>query len=253
MKTRFSHRTSNRSPVRTLATIAAVVILVILFILRLAFPGALVVLAAPFFSLGTYLSGVIALPQNSATLAANDAALQAKNQALAEENATLAKRLADLGASKKGGGVIAGVTARPPQSPYDALVVGAGTDDGVYVGMRAEANGIPVGTVESASGGSARVALYSAPGRDTEGWVGSKNVPVTLHGEGGGSFSADIPKDAQIVEGDAVYLPGPGAVPAGTITKIVTDASSPRATLRIRPAANPFTLTWVSLMPSPAP
>lgn len=246
MKTRYSRRTHSLSPLAALGLGVAVVILLMGFLLRVVFPGALVALSAPLFSFGTYLSGIIQLPGNSAALTARVADLEQQNKTLAEENATLAKRLGDQGETT---GIIAGVIARPPQSPYDALIIGAGTNDGVGAGMRVEVSGVPVGSVESATAQSARVALSSSPGRDTEGWIGKSNVPVTLHGEGAGAFSADIPKDAPVVEGDMVYVPGPGALPVGTVTKIITEASSPRAVLHIRPSINPFTTTWVSIVP----
>lgn len=251
MKTRFSRRTDRLSPARKIALIAAGVVILILGLLRLFFPGALIALTAPLHGAGEYLT-LHLFPGNAVTLARENAALKEENAALLAKNADLAAARADIGEEAESG-IYAGVLARPPGSPYDSLIIGKGNDAGVFVGMRVLAGGVPVGTIVSASGGSARVALYSAPGTDTDGWAGAARVPVTLHGEGGGGFSADVPKDAKIAEGDLVYLPGPGALAAGTIVAIESQPSSARATLRIRPAANPFTMTTVRVVASPAP
>lgn len=252
MKTQYFRRHKQYlSPVQGVAAAVAVVLIAVLAVLRIFFPGALAAVAAPLWSAGDYLAVHAGFPKGSAALQAEVDRLRAENAALASENRILAATAGDEAA--KSAGIMAGVLARPPQSPYDALIIAKGNDDGVYAGMRVLAAGVPVGVVESASSGSARVVLYSASGQESEGWIGTAKTPVTLHGLGAGAFAADVPREAGAAEGDIVYLPGPGALPMGTVMKVESSASSPRAILRIRPYANPFTMTSVHVVATPSP
>ncbi|HRH55963.1 MAG TPA: rod shape-determining protein MreC, partial [Candidatus Paceibacterota bacterium] len=146
--------------------------------------------------------------------------------------------------------VLAGVLVRPPVSPYDTLILDQGSSAGVEAGMRAEgAGGLPIGIVESASANSSRVILYSAPGKETESWAGEARIPITLRGEGSGAMSATVAREAGIVAGDLVYVSGPGAIAIGSVVAVDNDPSSPRSRINVRPLANPFSMTWVTLVP----
>jgi cell shape-determining protein MreC len=201
---------------------------------------------------GDFFTAQSRLGGDAISLQATVDQLQAENERLRNENAVVTAQLRDQDATIMQG-VTAGVMARIPLSPYDVLIVGKGSDDGVYEQMRAFSNGIPVGTVESVSGKSARIALYSAPGRESEGWLGENRIPVTVRGTGAGTFSADVSRDATVVAGDLVYIPGPGALPIGTVVSIETHPSAPRSVLSIRPMVNPFTMTNVLIVASPSP
>ncbi|HUY62210.1 MAG TPA: rod shape-determining protein MreC [Candidatus Paceibacterota bacterium] len=194
--------------------------------------------------------------ENSATLAAQNDALSAentalayKNQALLEENANLTALLGTAPAPKKG--ILAGVLARPPESPYDTLVVAAGADAGVTRGMEAfGAGGVPLGVVTTVHTDVARVTLFSAPDMITGGWAGSTSVPITIRGAGAGALDASIQRSAGIAAGDTVFVPGPGMLPIGIVARIDGDPSAPTVTLRIQPMTNVFSLVWVTLRDS---
>ncbi len=64
---------------------------------------------------------------------------------------------------------------------------------------------------------------------------------------GAGSFSSTIPQTSSVAVGDTVYVPGPGALPIGTVIKIDTDASSPTEVLHVQPLVNLFSITWVEI------
>ncbi len=170
---------------------------------------------------------------------------------LRNENMRLAARIADEGQGTEGTEAL--VSARPPMTPYDMLVLDKGTDDAVYDGMRVYARGVFIGLIENASRQSSKASLFSAPGRETEAWVGDARIPITLQGAGAGSFRANAPREAAIAVGDTVYLPGAGATPAGVIASIDSHPSSPRSTLSIRPLVNIFSLSSVRVLPAPAP
>ncbi len=199
------------------------------------------------------LHGMTLLFGNSAGLARERDQLQNENRALMETNRTLSASVADLerllGSRTEGEKrVVAGVLARPPVIPYDTLIVDVGSQAGVHAGAFAFGpGGVPLGTVAQVGPTSSHIELFSTGGRVTEGWVGEKRLPITLTGRGGGAFEATLPRDSGIAVDAVVYVPGPGALPIGTVVRIDSNPSSPRDTVHIAPYANVFSLTWVEL------
>lgn len=221
-------------------------------VLRLALPGVFWKLAAPLFGgadAGTQmLSTVFGSFTDKVDLVARNQALHEENTALRNENLVLTTRLAEAGLFEDDAGAIARVVARPPQSPYDTLVVALDAGSGVFAGMEAFApGGIPVGVVEQVLGSFASVELFSAPGRVTEGWVGDTNLPITLRGAGGGTFRATAARAEELREGVSVYVPGPGKQPLGTVARMYDDPSAPAVEVYVVPLANPFALTQIVL------
>lgn len=190
---------------------------------------------------------------DAAKLATLNEKLTTENEALVSENMTLTQKIASqealLGAGvmqKSAPGILAGVIARPPTSPYDTLVLAAGKKEGVMLGMEAFGEGsVPVGLVSSVLDTFSQVTLFSAPNTVTNGWVGHAGVPLQLKGAGAGAFQASVARAANIAVGDAVFVPGPGMLPIGTVVRIDSDPLSPGVTLRILPMSNPSSLSWV--------
>jgi cell shape-determining protein MreC len=230
---------------------------VIVLGIRTLLPDVFVALATPLWQGGSSLTASVnddaAGFGSKAALAAQNAALSEEVQTLTNENQVLTARSQDLtkllgGASSAGNELLAGVLARPPESPYDSLVVAAGTSDGISQGALVySAGGTPIGTIQTVLAQSSVVSLFSTAGRKTSGWIGENRIPVTLSGVGAGAFTATIPQTSSIAAGDTVYVPGPGALPIGTIVKIDTDPSSPTVVLHVQPLVDLFSVTWVEI------
>lgn len=186
---------------------------------------------------------------DASRLALENESLRSDNDTLRRTNEALEKNndaLSALGAQERD--IIASVVARPPESPYDALVLAVGTEDGVALGMIAfAAPTVPIGTVSSVTEHFSRVTLFSAPGVSTAAWVGDENFPVTLLGQGSGAMRATLPRSAPVSVGDIVYAPGPSALPLGRVARIDEEASSPSLTLHLSSLANLFSTPWVAL------
>lgn len=262
MKRRFSHTTPRQgllsSPAR-LATAALLCVLLLLLLLRLIAPGAFTSLATPFWHMGSSFTGTVGNTVSLDTRASlqNDRdRLMRENDALKQQNATLAARATDLerllgGRAETPGGILAGVLARPPVSPYDLLVINRGSSAGIIPGATAFGpGGVPLGTVADVERNSARVSLYSTTGRVVDAWAGANRIPVQLTGTGAGGYDAEVPGTAGILVGDLIYVPGPGALPIGTVIEVVTNPSSPSVVLRIRSMVNPLSLTWITVASS---
>lgn len=241
------------------ATLAIVALIAVVSGVRFLMPGALVSLGSPFWTAGTALTAGVGsagsfFTDKTALMAERDRLL-AENAAFYAKSATAEARARDLerllgDREEAGEGILAGVLARPPVSPYDMLILDRGSDDGVSVGARVLGDGgMPLGRIESVTPSSARALLLSTPANETESWIGDARIPVTLVGEGAGSMSAIIAREAGIIVGDLVYAMGPGAIAAGTVISVENDPSSPRSRVDIRPLSNPFSVTWVTIVP----
>ncbi|MDE2173396.1 MAG: rod shape-determining protein MreC [Patescibacteria group bacterium] len=227
-------------------------------LVRLVAPNIFWQVFAPTFRVADTFAGEIRFLTdslgNAAALSLQNENLAKENAALADENRTLLKKISDVSAlfgfpapQKGDSGILAGVLARPPESPYDTLVLAAGKRTGAMRGMEAYgAGGVPLGIVTDVLDDFSRVTLFSAPGILTYGWVGTHaTIPVTITGAGAGTMNASVPRSAGIVAGDSVFVPGPGMLPIGSVSRVDSDPSSPSVTLRILPLLNPFSVTWV--------
>ena len=233
-------------------TVALVVAIFFLF-LRLLAPNFFWYICTPAFRLSDTLAQTTHVFLSSfgdaATLTLQNEKLASENAALVTQNEALLQKIDSVSGLAGGtGGVTAGVVARPPESPYDTLVLAAGSEDGVRLGMEAFGEGnVPLGIVSSVLARFSRVTLLSAPGISLGGWVGHGHLPLIIKGSGAGAVTASVPRSAGIVVGDIVSVPGPGSLPVGTVTRVDSNPSSPSVTLRILPLLNFFSVTWVTL------
>lgn len=231
----------------------ALVLVLTLLLLRLVAPNIFWYTVAPLFHGADTLARkshiFLSAFGNTATLALQNQKLVEENIALVNENSALLQRIVDVSRLEVATrGVVAGVVAGPPVSPYDTLVVTAGRDKGVTPGMGAYgAGGVPLGTVSSADAHFSRVTLFSSPGVETHGWVGNERTALIIFGAGGGAMKAEVSRSVGVLVGDSVFSPGPGRVPIGLVVRVDTNPSSPSVTIRIQPLQNIFSIAWVLL------
>jgi len=261
MKTRFSAKRNALLTPRVFSIGGTVLgVAILLFLIRLLLPGVFIAAVSPLWQIGTAISsGVHTTAEgfgNATSVAKERDTLQSENAALMIQNAALSARAQDLTLllgtrATAHSGILASVLARPPFAAYDSLVIDQGSDDGVVVGAAVSADaGVPVGTVASVTGSSARVTLFSSPGVKTSGWLGDARVPVSLNGEGGGTFSLSIPKSASTTIGTLVYVAGDGAIPLANIARLDTDPSSAFVDAKLKPLINLFSILWVTVAPA---
>lgn len=109
------------------------------------------------------------------------------------------------------GDVISTVLIRPPQSPYDVIVIDRGQDIGISEGDQVYVwEGFPIGEVVTVYKNRSIVKLLSAPGNKVEVYIGTSTTAVVAEGKGGGNFFLKLPKVSDIKDGDLVarnFLP----------------------------------------------
>ncbi len=239
--------------------VLALVFAVLMLLMRLLAPNIFWQAFAPAFRGADALAAqshlLFSSFENNATLFLKNEFLIKENVALINENRALTAKERALSALFKAPSnteipedILASVVTRPPESPYDTLVIAAGMEMGVTVGMEVFGIGsVPVGIVSEVLPDFSRVTLFSSPRTVVHGWVGHAKFPITIQGAGGGAMRASLARSAGIGVGDTVFAPGPGALPIGTVTHIADDPTAPEVVLRITPAVNLFSITWVFL------
>mgnify|MGYP001568840811 CR=1 FL=1 len=119
---------------------------------------------------------------------------------------------------------LAAILSKPNQSPYDTLVIDAGTMQGLKTGDTVFALGdAPIGRVDLVYENSSKVILFSSAGEKTQGIISGKNIFVELIGRGGGNFEIILPRDFILQRGDQVVMPGLHPYLLAEVVAIVSD------------------------------
>lgn len=257
MKKTFSARHNAFLLPRSVSRGIFVLIFVFLFLLlRLLAPNTFWKILTPFFSVSDSLAKqshvFFAHFANASKLVVLNEKLQEENATLAIENKILTQKVTNLSllfsssVTKSIPGIQVSVIARPPESPYDTLLLAGGRNNGIALGNEVFAkSGMPIGSITSVLDEFSQATLFSASGVLTYGWVGRTAIPITIIGTGGGTLSATLARTAPVVVGDTVFVPGPGMLPVGSVVRIDSDPLSPGITLRIMPAHNLFSTSEV--------
>ncbi len=161
-----------------------------------------------------------------------------------EKNLAAHTTLSDLFASSTG--AVARVLSRPPESPFDTLIVGLPKNSFISRGDTVYASGnSALGTVQEVYSGTGRINLYSAPGNQVSAFITGLG-PITLTGMGNGNFIGEFPKDQKIDSGTGVTLAGKNV----TVALIGTTTSAEGDQLQKIYARIPIALqklTWVRI------
>ena len=158
--------------------------------------------------------------------------------------------LALLGRKADAQGVIAGVLTRPPQSPYDLIVIDAGSDEMISPGSIVTLpEGPLLGVVSELLSSSAKVRLFSTAGEKTEAILERHSVPVILEGNGGGNFRIVLPRDTEVEVGDRIISPNLSYRLLAVVGEVKVEATDSFKEVLARSPANVFTLRWVSVLP----
>ena len=124
--------------------------------------------------------------------------------------------------------ILGSIISRPPQSPYDTIVVDAGSDNGVKQGMRAVAYGsVLIGRAVEVFSNTSKIKLVSYPGEETNLIMENAKISAIGLGLGGGNIEVKIPSSVKINSGDKINTEGTFYYLLGTADKIEADALNP--------------------------
>ncbi|MCI0619688.1 rod shape-determining protein MreC [Candidatus Wolfebacteria bacterium] len=141
---------------------------------------------------------------------------------------------------------LAWVLARPADTPYDTLIIDAGSVEGVQTGDRVFSEAlVALGTVAEVFGRTSRIALFSSPGTETGVVFPESGLVATARGEGGGNFVVRVLEDEMIVEGTPVVLPGVSPTTIGVVHSVERVRGDVFMTVRFRTPVNLSTVLRV--------
>ncbi len=224
------------------AILAAAFLVLVAVIFRHSLGGVVTAVTSPLLQLRNSWS-TTEVAGLRAQLASTTAAL-ADRDLLAVENAELR---AAFGRATQTRHLLAGIIARPPGTPYDTLLLDAGSDLGVVPGAPVFAGTVQIGQIDTVYGGTARATLYSAPGQSYQALLTTAkgSVPISVEGQGAGSLQARVPAGTTANVGDTVVFPGV----AGALMAKVSAVSAPEGesfkTLYLHMPVNLFDLRFV--------
>jgi len=153
---------------------------------------------------------------------------------------------AQLGRTESIARVMGRVLSKPPRSPYDTLVLDVGATDGLQKGDKVYLSGnVILGLITDVAPHTSVVSLFSTSGQKEESVLERTGATYEIEGRGGANFSVDVPKDADILWGDAFAYPDLSPALMGTVYYIDTESQSAFKTVYIRIPGNVFDSKWV--------
>ncbi|MBU6430799.1 MAG: rod shape-determining protein MreC [Patescibacteria group bacterium] len=243
------------------AVVAILIFAVFFFVSRApASKGFLNGIALPFWGLENY---TFAKFSEYAKAIGSNESLISENQAMKEE---LEKNKTDLAAFKivqkenddlkallgrndsKRSFVLAAVLVKPSISPFDVIIIDIGKNKGAKAGDKVLYNGmIAIGEIEEAYDKSSKVKLYSSSGEKVIALIGPKSTQTEAEGIGGGNFTAKLPRDAEVKEGDAAVVPSISTSVFGFAQKIEINPAESFQKIIFRMPVNLSELKWVEV------
>lgn len=122
----------------------------------------------------------------------------------------------------------AGIIVRPPKSPYDTMIIDAGSDNGIQVGMQVTAySDILLGYVTEVFSKTSKIKLISFPNEEINVYLQNSKLSAIAVGDGGGNFKITLPRSVEVQLGDNVITTGMNPLLIGIVDKVkidITDA-----------------------------
>jgi len=158
------------------------------------------------------------------------------------------KLLQDFGRGEGSPRKLAVVLVKPPQSPYDTIILDLGSTDGIAADQLIFGFGNTVlGRISSVEKYHSTATLFSNSGTESQVVVERSGMSMLIMGNGGGGFTARVPQDADVSLEDVVVLPGRIPAPIGKIIKIETTPASSFKAVFINSLANINYTRWVEI------
>jgi hypothetical protein len=125
---------------------------------------------------------------------------------------------------------------------YSSILLSKGYKNGIEKGGLVYVRGMqPVCIISDVYDTTSLCELLSKGDRAIEGVTSSSTVTLSLVGQGGGNFVADIPKDTKVSVGESVYLRSNQSYTLGTVVSAKEDEQATGAHIYVRGAYNPVT------------
>lgn len=216
--------------------------------------GAPLLLATPYFSqMFAPIKNVFYSKQSLVTKIAElesellEKELRSKTSLVIEQNYETLSAL--MGRSLNETIIASAVLLRPPQTPYDTLIIDAGSSMGIEKGNLVQSpEGVVLGTVANVFERTSVVELFSSYGKETVVHIGKEQIEMIAKGRGGGNFEAEAPRTVVISEGDVVVLPGLSPKAFAVVEEIIMRPSDAFQRILFKNPSNLFELRVVGVI-----
>ena len=128
--------------------------------------------------------------------------------------------------------ILGAIISRPPQSPYDVLIIDTGSNNGVKEGMTATAfSNTLLGYVTDVFPQTSKVKLVSFPEEETNALIESVSTGAKISalaiGRGGGGMEIKIPSSVEVHSGDRIMTLGTYPLMLGIVERAEINLSDP--------------------------
>ncbi|MDP2705354.1 MAG: rod shape-determining protein MreC [Patescibacteria group bacterium] len=168
------------------------------------------------------------------------------NEVLRFENVRLREL---LGRTPSAEGMLVAVLSRPPYTPFDTLIVDAGTKNNVEKDASVAYLGAYLGKIIGVDVLTSHVLLASSPGETTQTFVARTGEAVRLEGRGNGNFVALLPKAFDIVKGDILEISSLDNLIVAEVGHIDSDPASSFQAVYLKGPVNMNNLQRVMIFP----
>lgn len=241
----------NKTVTILVISLFATVIAFIQFFAPQVFPALFSGMASPFWRT-EFVVGSGALKSSEQLLSENESLRRqiadmnvnlAFVKAVEQENGELKTLMGRASSTPK---ILSAVLIRPPYSDYDIFVIDIGAEYNLGTTSKVYAGGsMPIGRISEISDSTSKVMLFSSPGLKYDVLIGRNHLAATAFGRGGGQFEAELPRGANVSEGDFVIAPALNTMPLGVVTTVKSDPAEPFETVIFAPPINIYGLRWV--------
>ncbi len=168
---------------------------------------------------------------------------------LREEVLGLSEALGRAGVDKR---VTAKVIVGQGRSPYDTLIIDAGTEHGIRAGDSVVYASVGViGIIVEAYPSSSKAKLFSSPGEEVLVFIGAQSVPANAKGRGMGNFEAQVPQGSKISIGEEVKSMPQGNLFLGIVGAVEENPAEPFVRVLFRTSFNITEIGSVEVLISP--
>ncbi len=148
----------------------------------------------------------------------------------------------------------AGVVARPNITAYDTFLIDIGKNSGIKNGDKVLADeNTMLGIIEETYSYSSKARLFSTAGEISEALLGPDNIPVQLHGLGGGSFSTETPRGIDVKKGDSAVITGTREYIIAQVVEVEDRSTESFQKIYLRGPVNIFNTKYVQVVKSARP
>ncbi|MBI5126722.1 MAG: rod shape-determining protein MreC [Candidatus Taylorbacteria bacterium] len=232
----------NNRPTVIVATILGCFILVHIIFPRF-FTGLLLRVLTPLLAVQHQIQ-IIRDPVPSDLASSSPETLRAEISLLREENTRLKEMFGRQNTHQE---ILAAVLSVPPQSPYDTIIIDAGSAEGIQVNKDVYASSTLIGRVVDVYEHSSKVVLFSSPDQTYEVLLGKDSVRATAIGKGGGVYEAIVPREFKIVPGDPVTIPALYEGLFGVVEYVTTDPARAFVAIYFKTPINIQQMRWVTV------